>query len=159
VPFGSFTNCLKTFDYTPLDPKSLEHKYYCKETEGITLEVDTTDGERTELTKVEKGVVEPKAELTPSASAPVPSSSAPVEEKPAVGGDASGGGNPVVGAKISEATAKATALARVPGIVTDISIEAPFDKPLYVVEIKPSGGGAEVDVSIDMQTGVILSVD
>ncbi|MBI3961123.1 MAG: hypothetical protein HY335_00085 [Deinococcus sp.] len=29
VPYGSFTNCLKTEDFTPLDPSVIEYKFYC----------------------------------------------------------------------------------------------------------------------------------
>lgn len=30
VPYGSYRNCVKTFDFTRLDPSSLEYKYYCE---------------------------------------------------------------------------------------------------------------------------------
>ena len=48
VPYGSFTDCVKTRDYTPLEPDVNEEKYYCPGV-GLTLEVDLTTGERTEL--------------------------------------------------------------------------------------------------------------
>lgn len=162
VPSGTYANCLKTFDHTPLDPKSLEHKYYCKEVGFTSLEIDLTDNERTELIKIEKGVVEPSDSLTPSASAPTTPAEQKVKEGPTPDGSpanpapaATSGG----GAKVSEAQAKEIALSRVPGIVTAISVEAPFDKPLYVVEVKPAEGGAEVDITIDVQTGAVLSVE
>jgi len=28
VPYGSFTNCLETKNFTRLDPKDIEHKFY-----------------------------------------------------------------------------------------------------------------------------------
>lgn len=52
VPYGTFTNCLKTFDWSPLDPSSLENKYYCPEARTVVLEVDTTNGEKKELIDV-----------------------------------------------------------------------------------------------------------
>lgn len=39
VPAGTFTNCIKTEDTTPLEPDVLEHKYYCPGV-GTTLEED-----------------------------------------------------------------------------------------------------------------------
>ena len=30
VPAGTFENCLKTEDTTPLEPDAVEHKYYAK---------------------------------------------------------------------------------------------------------------------------------
>ena len=156
VPFGTYENCVKTFDYTPLDPKSLENKYYCKETGFTTLEIDTTDGERTELINIEKGVVEPAAELTPSASTQTGTAAPSMTSSNGEG--STGGSGTTIPKKLSEEQAKAAALVRVPGTVSSISVEAPFDKPLYVVEIKPAGGDVEVDVSVDMYTGAILSV-
>ncbi len=48
VPFGSFTDCVKTEDTTPLEPNVVEHKYYCPDV-GTVLEVDFEDDERVEL--------------------------------------------------------------------------------------------------------------
>ncbi len=49
VPFGRFTGCVKTHDFTPLDPGLDEEKYYCAGL-GVTLEVDVEGQTRTELT-------------------------------------------------------------------------------------------------------------
>jgi hypothetical protein len=38
VPYGSFENCLKTKDWTPLEPDVVEHKYYALGV-GVVLEV------------------------------------------------------------------------------------------------------------------------
>jgi hypothetical protein len=46
---GTFTGCLKTYDYTPLDPESREHKYYCPEVGGVVLIEDLEGDERVEL--------------------------------------------------------------------------------------------------------------
>lgn len=56
VPYGSFADCLKTYDYTPLDPNAKEHKYYCKGVGFVTLEVNLENNERTELTSVTQAV-------------------------------------------------------------------------------------------------------
>ena len=46
VPYGNFHGCLKTENFTPLDPEVLENKYYCPGV-GLVLEVDGK--ERNEL--------------------------------------------------------------------------------------------------------------
>jgi len=48
----SYSNCLKTYDYTPLDPESKEYKYYCKETASLVLEEKVGTTERVELVSV-----------------------------------------------------------------------------------------------------------
>ena len=54
VPYGTFSDCLKTYDYTPLDPNAKEHKYYCKGVGFVTLETSLEGDERTELVSVTK---------------------------------------------------------------------------------------------------------
>jgi hypothetical protein len=51
VPAGVFTNCLKTFDATPLEPEEGENKYYAPGV-GLVLEVDIETGDRVELTEI-----------------------------------------------------------------------------------------------------------
>ena len=51
VPHGSFTGCIKTEDWSGLEPGSLENKYYCPGI-GVTLEVKVGGGERVELIDV-----------------------------------------------------------------------------------------------------------
>ena len=53
TPSGTYQNCLKTRDWTPLDLSVEEHKYYCIEVGGLVLEVHTDSGERTELIAVQ----------------------------------------------------------------------------------------------------------
>lgn len=48
VPFGAFTNCLQTFDGSPMEPDAAEHKFYAPNV-GLVLEVDPESGERVEL--------------------------------------------------------------------------------------------------------------
>jgi hypothetical protein len=51
VPFGSFSNCLETLDFSPLEPASSEQKFYVPGV-GLVLEIDLETGERNELTSV-----------------------------------------------------------------------------------------------------------
>lgn len=48
VPYGAFTNCMKTKETTPLEPDLLEHKFYCPGV-GLVLTIDVNTGERSEL--------------------------------------------------------------------------------------------------------------
>lgn len=52
VPYGSFTGCLQTRDWNPLEPGKDEHKYYCPDIGGVVLEVGIADGEKVELIDV-----------------------------------------------------------------------------------------------------------
>lgn len=128
VPYGTFTDCLKTRDWTPLEPGADEHKYYCAG--GVALEIGVENGERVELISIRSGT-------------PTVTPSAPVEElkKP-----------------VTEEEAKAIALKRVPGKVTDIAIERKYGKVAYVVEVD-ADNGPETDVIIDIDTGEILGVE
>lgn len=51
VKAGSYTGCLKTHDFTPLEPDINEEKYYCPGV-GLVLSVDVVTGEREELASV-----------------------------------------------------------------------------------------------------------
>ena len=48
----TYADCLQTYDYTPLNPSSQEHKYYCPESGTVVLEVNLKDGERAELIEI-----------------------------------------------------------------------------------------------------------
>ena len=50
VPYGSYMGCLKTRDYTPLEPGVEAEKFYCTEVGFTTLELE--GGERVELVNV-----------------------------------------------------------------------------------------------------------
>jgi len=52
VPYGAFTRCLKTEDFTPLEPGNLEHKFYAPGV-GLVLEFDPGDGGRLELIAID----------------------------------------------------------------------------------------------------------
>lgn len=51
VPYGTFTGCLKTREFSPLEPEVNEYKYYCTGI-GLVLEVDVATGQRTELLSI-----------------------------------------------------------------------------------------------------------
>jgi hypothetical protein len=53
VPYGTFDNALKTFDFTPLEPEVKENKYYVRGV-GLVLTIDRVTGEREELVSIEK---------------------------------------------------------------------------------------------------------
>ncbi len=55
TPLGTFENCIKTDNTTPLEPKVLESKFYCREIGGQALELDVAEGIRDELVKIENG--------------------------------------------------------------------------------------------------------
>lgn len=49
---GTFTDCVKVYDWTPLDKESREHKTYCPEVGSLVLNEHLETGKRSELTKV-----------------------------------------------------------------------------------------------------------
>lgn len=49
---ATYTDCVKVYDWTPLDPKSREHKYYCPEVASLVLNEDLESRKRAELIKV-----------------------------------------------------------------------------------------------------------
>jgi hypothetical protein len=49
---GTYTDCVKVYDWTPLDKASREYKYYCPQVGSLVLNEDLTTGDRSELTKV-----------------------------------------------------------------------------------------------------------
>ena len=46
---GTYMDCVKVYDWTPLDPEAKEHKYYCSEVGALVLETDLTSGDNIEL--------------------------------------------------------------------------------------------------------------
>jgi hypothetical protein len=52
VPYGTFKDCLKTRDWSKVEPSLNEFKYYSSEVGGVVLEVDVNTGERVELVDV-----------------------------------------------------------------------------------------------------------
>jgi uncharacterized membrane protein YkoI len=134
VPYGSFADCLKTRDRTPLEPDADEYKYYSPEIGGVVLEAGIQSRERVELIEI-KSDTEAGQETQPP------------EEEPEE-----------LQTQITEEEAIAIALAEVPGKVTDVDIEKKFGKMTYVVEID-ADDGPETDVIIDIYTGEILGIE
>ena len=58
VPFGTFTNCLQTREFSTLEPELNEYKYYCTAVGAVTLEVVIDSGERVELIDSNAGEAE-----------------------------------------------------------------------------------------------------
>jgi hypothetical protein len=52
VPYGTFTNCLQTREFSTIDPELNEYKYYCTAVGAVTLEEVIDSGERVELIDV-----------------------------------------------------------------------------------------------------------
>ncbi len=52
VAAGTFKDCIKVYEWTPLEPESKEDKYYCPSAGGQVLSVHLTEKTRTELVKV-----------------------------------------------------------------------------------------------------------
>lgn len=129
VSYGSFSDCVQTREWTPLEPGVAEYKYYCPGI-GLVLEQNLEDDEYSQLIDVQAV------------------SSAPKAEKPAE----------ALKKEVTEAEAIQIALKEVPGKVTDVAIEKKFGVAAYVVEIAANQGG-EIDVIIDISTGEVLEIE
>ena len=53
VPYGSFGNCIKTKDWSALEPDAIEYKYYSPSVNNDVLETDAKNTERVELMNIE----------------------------------------------------------------------------------------------------------
>lgn len=49
---GTYSDCVKVYDWTPLEKKSREHKYYCPKVSSLVLTEDLETGSRSELTNI-----------------------------------------------------------------------------------------------------------
>ena len=133
VKYGSFSDCLQTKDWNPLEPGNEEYKYYCPDAKGLVYEVGIRNGEFQQLIDIKKDSDKKSAKIIEE----------PVEE---------------LKKDITEEEAIAIALKEVEGKVTDVSIEKKFGKAAYVVEID-ADNGPETDVIIDVDTGEVLGVE
>jgi len=131
VPYGTFTDCLQTKEWNPLEQGGEEYKYYCPKVGNVVLEAGLEDQEKVQLITVT------------DEQAPVKTETPVVELKKA----------------ITEDEAKQIAVKEVPGRVTDSGVEKKFRKSTWVIEIQPDGGGPETDVIIDMDTGEVLDTE
>jgi len=130
-PYGSFTDCLQTKDWTPLEPGDEEYKYYCAEVGNVVYEVEIDDGESAQLIGIMFNYQPPE----------------PVKEEP----------RQVLKRDITEQEAIAIAQQTVSGRVTDIEIEKKYNRAVYAVEIDDNG--RETDVIIDIATGEVLGIE
>ncbi|MBW3011769.1 PepSY domain-containing protein [Candidatus Woesearchaeota archaeon] len=131
VEYGNFTGCIKTRDYTPLEPDVEEFKYYCPQV-GLVLELAPEENERLELVQIELD----------SEEEPLVDENEPED----------------ISVTVTEEDAKQTALRQVQGTVTDVSIETKYGIQAYVVEVRKTSG-EEVDVVIDIETGEIVNIE
>jgi hypothetical protein len=53
VPYGSFENCVKTKDWSALEPEVIEYKYYSPSIKNVVLETDADNTTRVELINIE----------------------------------------------------------------------------------------------------------
>ncbi|MBT2513374.1 hypothetical protein [Arthrobacter sp. ISL-30] len=49
---GTYTDCVKVYDWTPLEKNAREHKYYCPQVSSLVLTEDLETGSRSELVNV-----------------------------------------------------------------------------------------------------------
>lgn len=49
---ATYTDCVKAYDWTPLDKTSREHKYYCPQVGSLVLNENLETGKRSELTSI-----------------------------------------------------------------------------------------------------------
>jgi hypothetical protein len=129
VKYGSFSNCLQTKDWNPLEPGNEEYKYYCPEVGNVVYEVGIESGESVQLIDIKK-----ESDL----KQPAKQMERPLEE---------------LKKDITEQEAVAIAKKAVSGNVGDVEIERNFGKATYVVEV------GENDVIIDIETGEILDIE
>ena len=114
VEYGSFSNCIQTKDWNPLDLEE-EHKYYCPGV-GLVYETEIDSAEGIQLI----GITSSKAAV--ETETPI------VELKK----------------DTTESEAKAIAKKAVDGTITDIEIEKKFGKATYVVEMDDDGEEVDV---------------
>lgn len=131
IAYGSFSDCIQTRDWNPLEPSSDEYKYYCPEIAGLVYEVGVKDGKGTQLINVVTGPSQTEQDIGDEPKA--------------------------LKAGITEQEAIAIAKSAVEGIVIDVGIEKKYGKASYVVEI--DADGTETDVILDVETGNVLGIE
>lgn len=136
VPAGTFKGCVRVREQDLIDLKDINDKVWCPE---VGIVSDTSDG------KLVISNALPSGNPASNVSSIGTSRGKPAKAKSAAA------------AKISADDAKKIALQRVPGKVTDVTIERKKGKNVYVVEIQT--GSREVDVFVDIQTGEIVGTD
>ncbi len=134
VPYGTFSGCLKTKDWNPLEPSVIEFKYYCLQVGNVVFE-EESDGRDVELVDV-------ISEQPQSLSSETPATQSST-------GDTT---------EITEAQAIEIAKKTITGTVTDIGTEYKFGKFAWIIEMQTPSRG-EVDVVVDKITGEVLGIE
>lgn len=133
TPAGTFKNCVKTREYSLINPADISDKVWCK---GVGLISDSADGELVASDAVPGSDISIFGNLHRNPAKPV---------KPPV-------------AKINGLQATAIALKEIPGKANSIKIERRGRHNVYAVEII-ANDGVERDVFVDIETGKIAGVD
>jgi len=154
TPAGTFTGCIKIFEWTPLE-SATGYKYHSKVAGGTVLEEE--DGERVELIELDlEGAKCIKLPNRYSQEGVLPGFTKNCRTEDLIDLEIEVSGEELK-TNITEEDAKEIALKEVPGKITDVAIEKKFGKPTYVVEIQTTNG--EIDVIIDIDTGEILGIE
>ena len=154
VPAGTYSNCIKIWEWNPLESAG-GYKYHSKSAGGTVLEEE--EDERVEL--IEWNLEGAKCIRLPENYARegvLPGYTKDCAEAELIDLLLEITGKELQ-KEITEEDAKKIALKEVPGKITDVDIEKKFGKPTYVVEIQYEG--KEIDVIIDIDTGKILGTE
>jgi len=133
VAYGTFSGCLKTKDWSPLEANVIEFKYYCPQVSNLVLEEESDGG---------------KAELVDVVSEQPQSLSSETTTTQSYTG---------VATEITEEQAVAIAKSVLEGTVTDVGLEYKYGEFAFVIEIKTPTG--EKDVVISRTSGKVLGIE
>ncbi len=168
VPYGTLSGCLKTKDWTPLEPDVVEFKYYCPQVGGIALETIPADQEKVELVKVtsndsQKTTVKSTKTTTVSTvkiNQMIPTKTptqTPQKTEPVTPTTPVSETQAKTITEITRERAIEIAKGVMPGAVGEVGTEYKFGQFAWVVEVLTSGG--EVDVVIEKSTGKVLGIE
>jgi hypothetical protein len=135
VPAGTFKDCVRVREQSVINLQDINDKIWCRE---VGIVSDTSGGK-----------------LIVSNALPSDNPASNVSSIGKTHGKPSKQKSQTV--KVSAADARKIALQRMPGKVTDVTIEKKRGKNVYVVEIQTGSG--EVDVIVDTQTGEIIGTE
>jgi len=134
VTYGTFSGCLKTKDWNPLEAGVIEFKYYCPQVGNLVLEEESDGGEKVELIDV-------------ISEQPQSLSSETTTTQSYTG----------VATEITADQAVEIAKSQFEGTVTDVGLEYKYGEFAFVVEMQTPSG--EKDVVISRTTGEVLGIE
>lgn len=134
VPAGTFTDCVRTREYSLTNPSDVTDKWWCP---GVGIVKDSSDG---------KLVASDALPGTDMASFGKHHREAPKQIA-----------SPV--ARVTSQQATEIALQEVPGKVTSTKIERFGKYTVYAVEIVAAKDGVETDVFVDIESGKVVGTD